>query len=219
MFLHFVWKVIAGFFTLSEEIQLNESLIIGKGRVRKVYQHPVYQNKCIKIIYNYSKKRPVRREILYLIIYHHYHKPFTHLSAFHGMCKTNFGRGAVFYLIRNYDGSISKMLSEHITDPNLPQLSPVQIVSLLDDLYEYLIEHSIIVCDPALDNLAVQFTEPECVKLVVVDGIGNPHFIKVADFSKKYATEAIHKKWQKYVERKQVLQEIFSKGNYKAKIL
>jgi len=219
MFLHFVWKVITGFFTLSEEIQLNESFVIGRGRVRTVYQHPDYQSRCIKITYNFSKKRPVRREILYLIFYHHYHKPFTHLSAFHGMCKTNYGKGAVFDLIRNHDGSLSRMLSDHITDPNLPQLSPTQTVLLLDDLYDHLIEHSIIVCDPAADNLAVQFTEPEYVKLVIVDGIGNPHFIKIADFSKKYATKTIHKKWQKYVEKTKILQEVLSKGKYKVKNL
>ncbi|NNK94328.1 MAG: hypothetical protein HKP41_08260 [Desulfobacterales bacterium] len=219
MFLHFIWKVIKVFSTLSEEIQLNESFIIGKGGVKTVYQHPNYQSRCIKIAYNFSKKRPVRREILYLIFYYHYHKPFTHLSAFHGMCKTNFGKGAVFDLIRNYDGSLSKMLSDHIIDPNLPQLSPAQIVLLLDELYDHLIEHSIIACDPAANNLAVQFSEPECAKLVIVDGIGNPHFVKIADFSKKYAAKTIHKKWQKYVERSQILHEVLSKGKYKVKIL
>lgn len=198
----------------SSIINLDDSLLIGKGGVRNVYIHPKNPEKCIKITINQERTRSVRREARYLQKYFIKKKPFEHIPRFYGYCKTNLGVGGIFEVIRNYDGSISTMLSRHIAKEIFPSLSAEQMVTLLNDLYTHLVKYQIIVCDPAPHNLLVQYIEPEKPRLVVVDGIGNPHFIKIAAISRKYGTRIIDNKWRKYIEQNPILNDVFSSTMY-----
>lgn len=193
---------------------LNDSHFLAKGGVRDVYEHPEDSSKCIKITYNYERIRSVRREINYLKKYSRQGIPFTHLPKFHGYCNTNKGKGLIFDLIRDYDGNRSIMLSDHVANRSASNLSANQIVSLLKELYEHLIQHRIIVCDPAPNNLLVYYPNPDHPRLVIVDGIGNPHFLKIADYSTYFAHEIINKKWRKYVEMNVILKEICAETGY-----
>lgn len=197
-----------------KKLQLNDSLIIGNGGVRTVYQHPHDKHKCIKITYNHLRNRSVRREILYLFLYHLRKKPFIHLPRFYSLCNTNLGRGAIFDLFYDYDFNRSKMLSEHLENLDASPLSPREIVFLLDELLDHLLQNGIIICDPAPSNLLVHNYAPDCRRLVIVDGIGNPHFIKIADLSTKYAHRLISKKWQTYVETNPLLKTVFTATGY-----
>lgn len=199
----------------SSQLYLDDNLLIGKGKVRNVYQHPTDPDKCIKITFNKDRNRSVKREIRYLRLYQRRKKPFEHLVRFHGYCTTNRGPGAEFDLIRDHDGDISTMLSRHVTGEAENSLQPEEIVALLLDLYHHLLSHNIIICDPAPNNLLVHYQEPEKPKLVIVDGIGNPHFIKIADFSKYYAHKLINKKWRYYIEDNLFLKDIFAATNYR----
>ncbi len=191
-------------------IHLTEELLVGAGGVRKVYKHPWDEDKCIKITFNKERRRAVYREIRYLKKYRRQGKPFDHLSRFHGFTKTNLGRGAVFDLIRDYDGSISCRLSDHVAGKVANPLSPPEIISLLTKLKSHFLTHRIIVSDPAPHNIMVQFQAPGNPQLVLIDGIGNPHFIKVADFSLRHAHRIISKKWRYYVENNETLSAMFA---------
>ena len=176
-------------------LQLPAHLLIGSGGVRRVYRHPSDEGKCIKITHNKSRSRAVCREISYLKKYQRQGKPFKHLPHFYGFCRTNLGKGSIFELIRDYDGNISQKLSDHATKIVKAPLPAPKILSLLNELRRHLLAHRIIVSDPAPHNLVVQFVAPEQPRLVVVDGIGNPHFIKIADYSGNSAHRIIKKKW------------------------
>jgi PhoP regulatory network protein YrbL len=189
---------------------LDRSLLFGKGGVRDVYRHPHHAERCIKIIHNPKRLRSVGREIRYLCRYARQGKPFERLTRFHGWCNTNYGSGAIFDLVRDYDGCFSQPLFNHATGQARPCLSPSEIFQQLNDLYRHLLEHEIIVCDPAPRNLLVQYVAPGKPKLVVIDGIGNPHFIKIADYSTAFAHRLIKKKWRYYVETNPLLTEAFA---------
>lgn len=199
----------------TKQLKLDDSLLIGNGGVRKVYQHPLDNNRCIKVTYNHSRRRSVRREILYLCLYRLRNKPFLHLPRFHGFCDSNRGRGAIFDLYRDYNGKRSVMLSEHIAQTSSSPLSPWNIVALLDELLNHLLENEIIVSDPAPSNLLVHYVARNRPRLVIVDGIGNPHFVKIADISTHFAHKIIKKKWWYYVENHPTLQNIFAQTGYK----
>jgi hypothetical protein len=194
----------------SAPIILQHDLLIGRGGVREVYQHPHFPECCIKIIYNKKRQRSVNREIRYLRRYQRLGKPFDHLTRFHGLCRTNLGKGAVFDLVRDYDGRFSQPLSRHAIGEAVPCLSPGEIFEHLENLLQHLLANEIISCDPAPHNLAVQYLSPEKVRLVIIDGIGNPHFIKVADYSTVFAHRLIRKKWRYYVETNPLLEKAFS---------
>lgn len=195
-------------------IHIDGTLLIGSGGVRNVYLHPHDRDKCIKITHNHQRDRSVRREIMYLLFYSLIKKPTLHLPKFHGLCKTNIGRGAVFGLFRDFDGQRSVKLSDHISGKASPCLQPEKIVQLLNSLHHHLLEHQIIVCDPAPHNLLVHYPTADNPRLVIIDGIGNPQFIKIADISNYFARKAINKKWRKYIEDNPTLKPIFRQCGY-----
>lgn len=45
---------------------------------------------------------------------------------------------------------------------------------------------------------------------MIIDGIGNPHFIKLADYIQSFAHQLIKKKWQYYVETNPILAQAFA---------
>lgn len=182
-------------------LHLDHDLLIGHGGVRTVYRHPNATDKCIKLLFNEKKRRAVEREESYLRKYWGAQKPFDHLSRFFGHCHTSLGRGGVFQLIKNYDGAISNPLSDFLPGNILAHmLAPTQIASLLYHLRDHLLTHCIIVSDPAPGNIVVRYITPDHPTLVLIDGIGNPHFIKIADYSERAARKIISKKWRYYVE-------------------
>lgn len=193
-------------------IHLDNTLLLNKGGVREVYHHPEDPSKCIKITFNLKKRRSVIREIKYLQLYKRRNMPFKHLSSFHGYCKTTKGRGEVYDLIRDFDGKVSVMLSEHVSNKVTPCLGPAEIRNLLNDLYKHILRYNIIISDPAPHNLLVRYFSKDQKKLVIVDGVGNPYFIKIADYSTYFAHRLIKKKWRKYVVSNLFLENIFPKN-------
>ena len=182
-------------------LALDDSLLIGKGGVRSVYRHPCDDDKCVKILFNRAKQRAVRREERYLARYWKEGKPFDHLSRYFGACATTLGAGGIFQLVRDHDGAISRPLSSYLAgQPFFGHLPAERIATLLRQLRSHLLTHRIIVSDPAPGNIVVNFPSPEAPRLVLVDGIGNPHFIKIADYWGRAAEKIIEKKWRYYIE-------------------
>ncbi len=199
---------------LKPTVHVDESLLIGRGGVRDVYRHPQHDGRCIKIVHNPKRLRSVKRETRYLLRYERQGKPFDHLTRFHGWCKTNFGAGGVFDLIRDHDGRCSLTLLSHVKGLADPRLSSEEIVEQLTALYHHLFEHQIIVSDPALHNLVVNYRQPGRPKLVIIDGVGNAHFIKLADYRKLSAQRLIREKWRRYIDVNPLLAEVFRTTGY-----
>jgi hypothetical protein len=191
---------------------LNETLLLARGGVRAVYRHPADTDKCLKIVFNQQRRRSARREITYLKKYSRRHGPLDYLPRFYGFCSTNLGRAAIFELIRDVDGQVSRSLAEYVAGRVTPGLGAGQIVELLAELHHRLLADQVIACDPAPANLLVQYRDADRPRLVLVDGIGNPHFIKIADFSKYYADKLINKKWRVHVVENRTLREIFAQA-------
>lgn len=191
-------------------LHLDNTLLLNKGGVREVYHHPGDPSKCIKITFNLKKRRSVIREIKYLQLYKRRNMSFEHLPSFHGYCITTKGRGEVYDLIKDFDGKVSVTLSEHVSNKITPCLTPSEIRDLLTDLHKHILRYNIIVSDPAPHNLLVNCTSKDQKKLVIIDGIGNPHFVKIADYSTYFAHQIINKKWQKYVVKNLFLERIFA---------
>ena len=191
---------------------LDETLLLARGGVRAVYRHPAEADKCLKIVFNQQRRRSVRREITYLKKYHRRHGPLDYLPGFFGHCSTNLGTAAIFELIRDVDGQVSRSLAEYVAGQVSPGLGAGQIVELLAELHRRLLADQVIACDPAPPNLLVQYPDAHRPRLVLVDGIGNPHFIKIADYSKCYADKLINKKWRVHVAENRTLRAIFAQA-------
>lgn len=180
---------------------LQEKHFIGKGRERTVYMHPQNKKYCIKIANEqYSRsQRVMLREIKYLIRHQDFLK---HLSRYHHEVVTNFGRGFVFDLIRDYDGHISKTLEFYIKQSNLRKINHLEVK--IDEIFQDLLERKAVVHDLKPHNILIQWSSNNNYKLIIVDGFGNSDFIKICDYSRRFALAKLVRKFnrlKKIIER------------------
>lgn len=149
-------------------LELNPSLLIGKGRDRACYQHPGNKNLCIKVALRPEKQ--TRREIAYFRFLHRRKKDLSYLALFRGLENTNLGPGAAFDLIRNVDGKVSLTLRQAI---EAHQISEPALTELVNELRDYLYGEVICVRDLSPNNLMLQIGA-ERQKLMIIDGVSNP---------------------------------------------
>jgi len=84
---------------------------ITEGSQRLLYAHPENKNLCVKIPKEHSNQRYVKREIFYTL---KYQNKINCIPSYHGTVETNLGKGYVFDLITNYDGSVSETLQKSV---------------------------------------------------------------------------------------------------------
>lgn len=131
-------------------IFLEEHHLISQGEDRRCYVHPEAPDKCIKVTFS---QNPVQsqKEAAY---YQHLIRrkvSFRRLSRFYGRIPTNNGKGFVFELIRDCDGSISETLLHYLRMDS--ELLP-RIRQDLFHLKNYLVEEGINIRDLKADNFA-----------------------------------------------------------------
>jgi len=165
-------------------IKLSENDIIGKGGERTVYLHPIEKKYCIKIPNEQNSRSQIAmlREIKYLNRHQNYLK---HLSKYQYTTSTNLGKGFVFDLVRDYNGSISKTLQFYM------EKGKVKILEHLNEkisiIYDDLLERKAVVHDLMPRNMLVQWHSNINYNLILVDGFGNSDFIKICDHSHLFA--------------------------------
>ncbi|WP_321416500.1 YrbL family protein [uncultured Desulfobacter sp.] len=93
-------------------INIQPADLIGTGVHRKCYIHPENADQCIKIVYRGGQAETIREQKYYRYLSQK-GISWEMLAQFHGNIETNFGTGAVFDLVRDYDGSISKTLDTY----------------------------------------------------------------------------------------------------------
>jgi len=185
-------------------LELNQSLLIGKGLDRECYLHPEDADKCIKVTvsgnyrqsnnelkcYGWMTKRKVS---------------FENLIRLHGVVQTNIGDGLVFDVVRDFDDNISKTLHHYLdalkvldsqADEGVPTLDTLQ--NQVAHLRSYLLEQQIIMRDLKESNLLWQKGDDGGGKLIIVDGVGNSEFIPVSNFIQAMRLRKISRKWNKF---------------------
>ncbi len=177
---------------------LNNDLFIGEGMGRKCYIHPFEKNLCIKIP---SKRgqRSSQREINYLNRLHARDKSFDMIADFRGEVETNFGKGNLYELVRDYDGNISKNLEYYLSlnDKNITS----KMVALIENLRVYLKKEYILFSDLDMDNILVKKESASNYKLVVIDGIGDNNQIPFLEYIKPLGVKRCIKKWNLFKEK------------------
>ena len=88
-------------------LQLDDPLLIGRGLHRECYQHPEYGNLCVKVVVAGNSDEN-RRESRYYRQLEARGISWDMLARFHGLVDTSRGEGAVFDLVRDFDGEVSR---------------------------------------------------------------------------------------------------------------
>lgn len=171
------------------QINLNNELIIGKGRDRVCYEHPENSRLCIKISIHNNKQST--REVRYFNFLNKKNSDLSKISVFRGKVNTSKGLGYTFDLIRDCDGKVSKTLrqclesQEFTTEWILPQLS---------ELKKYLINNKICVRDISPSNISCQRT-PNGINLFIIDGVSNANINPLTIRLQSLVNASINKAW------------------------
>lgn len=176
-------------------LQLNDSLIIGKGSERWCYQHPKNPNLCIKVAVHLPKpgrKPQSEREASYFGLLKRRSIPFTHLPDYLGTEETSLGLGYVFELIRSEDGSVAARLEDLFHE-----LPATTLREMMLELQTYMLRYGVVPCDMSVRNMLVQ-THQGQTRLMLVDGVGNRDFIPLASYCLPFARLKIARIWRKF---------------------
>ncbi|WP_395373531.1 YrbL family protein [Marinicella sp. W31] len=178
-----------------QSVSLSDATLIERGGRRDCYRHPQNPDWCIKVSQSQFKKdKQAIREIKYYSLYKRLGIPHTHLAKFHGVIKTPKGPGLLFDLVTDDDGNVSKTLAHY-----LKKLPLKDFDVLLNELHDYLLNHTIYLSDLAADNIVVSVKNQK-KKLVIVDGAVNSDMIKICDYSEYLRRKKIQRKWSRFVD-------------------
>jgi hypothetical protein len=182
---------------IKKMINLDPSGIIGKGYHRECYVHPENNNLCIKIVVLGDLKESQREQQYYRLLQNR-NTPWEILPEFHGVVETNLGSGAVFDLIRDYDGNVSKTMVHYLTSAGKPDTSDPGLLEAIDLLKLSLYKHTIITMTLKPKNIVYKKLTPEKGRLIIIDNIGNSDFIPICNYNTFLARIKISRKWRKF---------------------
>lgn len=127
---------------------------INKGETRICFEHPLNNDKCVKVALKHKNEKDLLKEICnYFMVKN---ELSDHIVCYESQCvQTNFGKGVVCDLLRDDNGKISNSLAAFLQDNGLDQ-------ELSDQLYHFiycLLEHNICFYDFNLKNFVVQIKD------------------------------------------------------------
>ncbi len=178
-------------------LTLKSSSLIGRGLRRECYFHPDDENKCIKVVVAGDHKETVREQSYYRLLEKR-DIAWEMLARFYGNVETNQGQGAVFELIRDYNGDVSKTLEHYFSADNSTDLNYQDLSRALPVLKQYLLNWKIVTMDIKAQNIVYKRNNDSEGDLVVIDNIGNSDFIPICNYVDFMAVRKIRRKWQQF---------------------
>jgi hypothetical protein len=164
---------------------------------RECYFHPEDKNKCVKVVVAGDHKETVREQAYYRLLENR-DISWEMLARFYGNVETNRGQGAVFELIRDHNGEVSKTLEHYISADIAADIDYQDLSRALPVLKQYLLDWKIVTMSFKPQNIVYKKINKSEVALVVIDNIGNSDFIPICNYVDFMAMRKIRRKWQRF---------------------
>lgn len=177
-------------------LELSVATLVGKGLHREVHVHPDDDSKCVKVVVLRGEEE-TRREQAYYRFLQRRNIDWNSLPQFYGNEETNMGPGAVFDLIRDDDGQVSKTLAFYLDNlsstPELVESIGQALIKLKWDL----LEQNIITMTLKPKNMVVQKYR-DTLRCLIIDNIGNSDIIPISSYVRFLGKKKIERKWAKF---------------------
>jgi len=180
---------------MSEKLSLPPQLFVAEGTDRKCFRHPTDERRCIKVLHPDTRPGRFWRELRYFRSLQRRGVDFSHLTPYRGMVNTNLGRGAIFDLVLDDDGRISRSL-HHYLGKNDGEFN-ARMVEEMERLKQNLYDQWIVFHDLNPTNILVKRLGYDEYRLVVIDGIGHNHFVPLASYSATLARKKLVRVWNR----------------------
>ena len=175
-----------------------EKDLVGNGRERICYVHPTESDKAIKITPGPVRKQTDRELKFYRGLKGRRKVNYEHIPKYFGPIETTQGRGQVFELIRDYDGTISKSMLWYLEEG----YSMDFFEKKLTELHDYLLaNHLIFNHDMYAGNLLYKRKSESEGKLIIIDGLGDTVFISWLNALPSHARSKINRRWELFINR------------------
>lgn len=184
-------------------ITLDTSEKFGKGLHREVFVHPENENLCIKVV-TYGNQQETKREQAYYRQLQKRNISWDLLPKFHGNVETNLGSGAVFDVIRDPNGEISKTLEHYLADSQFFEKNRQHIHTALNNLKHYLLKYHVMSMAIKPKNVLYQLSETGAGNLFIIDNIGNSDFIPICNYVYFLADQKINRRWNRFITKWQL---------------
>jgi len=177
-------------------LELSAATLVGKGLHREVHVHPDDDSKCVKVVVLRGEEE-TRREQAYYRFLQRRNIDWISLPQFYGNEETNMGPGAVFDLIRDDDGQVSKTLAFYLDNlsstPELVESISQALIKLKRDL----LEQNIITMTLKPKNIVVQ-KHRDRLRCLIIDNIGNSDILPISSYVRFFGRKKIERKWEKF---------------------
>lgn len=169
--------------------------MIAKGTNRACYIHPEDQSKCIKVTISNDHSES-EKEAQYYRFLQAKKISWDQIARFYGNIETDLGLGYVFDLPRDYNGEVSKTLHFYLNNPESFYID--NLFDLLNSLFDYLLEHRIIVKDLNFLNILYQREDNHHGRVIIIDGLGNSQRVLLLSRLPWYAKRKILYRWDEF---------------------
>ena len=172
-------------------IDLSEAELLGTGRDRLCYRHPLLPQYCIKV----SKKaqKQTDREHQYYLYMSKKKKDTSVLTHYISYVKTTEGPGAIYEAALNEDGTVAPTLTQVLSEGRIENQL---IKDKLNALKAHLLEECICVRDIRPNNIMC-LQQGDDYRFVIVDGIGNVSVNPLNIWFPSFTRKIIEKAWIK----------------------
>ncbi|MDT0619036.1 YrbL family protein [Salinisphaera sp. P385] len=184
----------------ADPVTLTPDLLVARGHHRACYVHPRDPSACIKVYHRPDPKDRKREQTAYRVLERN-GADWRLLSRLLGEIDTNLGRGYVFELIRDHDGSVSRTLEHYLNPDTDDAVSNADLRSALDELRRFLIDNRVISQEIAPRNLVFRRRADGGGDLLMIDDIGNRDYIPIRNHLAFMARNRIRLYWARFEAR------------------
>ena len=182
---------------MSAKALLSTQHFVAEGTDRKCFRHPGEAQLCIKVLHPERRSGRFWREVNYYSGLRRRNADFRYLTRFHGLIDTNLGKGAIFDLVLDDDGRVSKSLDYYLAQND--RRFNAWVVDEIESLKQNFYQQWIVFHDLNPTNILVKRLSFDEFRMVVIDGIGHNHLIPLASYSRILARKKITRVWnQRY---------------------
>lgn len=181
-------------------LKMNDQDYIGKGIHRKCYVHPEDRRKCIKVVYFDHDKEGLREEAYY----RHLEKraiSWEMIPKFYGEVDTDLGKGAVFDLVCDHDGTPAKNLLYFLSLEELSENKREALQAALFRLKDYMIKQRVFTREIDPRNISCSVLASGEFHLYLVDNLDNTDAIPIANYISILARKKVERKWTRFVNK------------------
>ncbi|HHD7736780.1 TPA: YrbL family protein [Providencia rettgeri] len=186
---------------LNKKIALPSINLIASGRQRACYQHPEYDDLCVKVHLSGRDDKETLREVRYYKRL--YKKNFTikTISHYYGTQQTDRGLGYVFQLIKDKTGNVSHTLDYYLKNKQLFLKHKKNMKIAYEQFKKNIYKEAIATMALKTYNIVYQLGYKPHGQFLIIDNLGSSNFIPIDYFSARIARATLNRRFNDFEQR------------------